>query len=248
MSGQDTILEYGYTAVPASAKIVVAETTPKPSSSAQPFALSSIPTPNTALAKRIHNYAKSHLPEPTFNHSLRVYHYGLAIKKYRFPTWSFSDETYLLACLLHDIGTTEENLAKTRMSFEFYGGFLALEVLQSRDADDNANAVAPREQAESVAESIIRHQDLCEVGKITAVGQLLQLATIFDNTGSYADLVHLDTIEAVTKAYPRLDWKNCFAKTIRKEIALKPWAHTTALGEEDFPAKVLGNTLMAPYE
>lgn len=39
--------------------------------------------------------------------------------------------------------------------------------------------VAPVEQAESVAEAIIRHQDLCEVGKITAVGQLVQLATIF---------------------------------------------------------------------
>ena len=39
--------------------------------------------------------------------------------------------------------------------------------------------VAPRDQAESVAEAIIRHQDLCTTGKITAMGQLLQLATIF---------------------------------------------------------------------
>lgn len=85
-----------------------------------------------------------------------------------------------MSCLLHDIGTTEENLRKTRLSFEFYGGFLALDVLQ-HDQDDAA--VAPREQAESVAEAIIRHQDLCGIGKITAVGQLIQLATIF---GSYS--------------------------------------------------------------
>jgi cyanamide hydratase len=110
-----------------------------------------------------------------------VYHYGLAIKKYRFPHWNFSDETYFLSCVLHDIGTTEENLHKTRLSFEFYGGFLALGVLQNAPSSD---AVAPREQAESVAEAIIRHQDLCEVGTITAVGQLIQLATIFGTSCS----------------------------------------------------------------
>ena len=35
------------------------------------------------------------------------------------------------------------------------------------------------EQGEAVAEAIIRHQDLGERGKITTLGQLIQLATIF---------------------------------------------------------------------
>ncbi|PGH12177.1 hypothetical protein AJ80_06797 [Polytolypa hystricis UAMH7299] len=180
---------------------------------------------------------------------MRVYHYGLAIKRYRFPTWTFDDETYFLSCMLHDIGTTEENLLKTRMSFELFGGLVALDVLQQQGEGEGTGAVvAPLPQAESVAEAIIRHQDLCEVGTITAVGQLLQLATIFDNTGTYADLVHPSTIEDVSKNFPRQKWASCFAATIRKEIGLKPWAHTTALGEEEFPAKVLGNKLMEPYE
>lgn len=34
-------------------------------------------------------------------------------------------------------------------------------------------------QRESVAEAVVRHQDLGETGKIGAVGQLLQLATIY---------------------------------------------------------------------
>lgn len=182
------ITEYGFTAVPASAIQILNDPTTKPSSPPPAITLSSFPTPDTALAKRIQAYAKTHLPEPTYNHSLRVYYFGQAIRRYRFGTtagstgssvWDFSDETYFLSCLLHDIGTTEENLRKTKLSFEFYGGFLALDVLQ-RDEDDAA--IAPREQAESVAEAIIRHQDLCEIGTITAVGQLIQLATIF---GSY---------------------------------------------------------------
>jgi cyanamide hydratase len=71
-----------------------------------------------------------------------------------------------------------------------------------------------------------------------------------DNMGlpNLAALVHKETIEDVVKAHPRNGWSACFAKTIRKENGLKPWAHTTALGEEDFPNGVLNNQLMAPYE
>jgi cyanamide hydratase len=100
------------------------------------------------------------------------------MKSYLFPAWAFTDETYFLACVLHDIGSTDENLKATKLSFEFYGGLLALDVLQRAPASAPETA-APKDQAESVAEAIIRHQDLCENGKITAVGQLLQLATIF---------------------------------------------------------------------
>lgn len=56
------------------------------------------------------------------------------------------------------------------LSFEFYGGYLALDVLKGYGV--------PREQAESVAEATIRYQDLGDIGTITTVGQLLQLATL----------------------------------------------------------------------
>lgn len=187
---------YGFTPVPASSQTLLTSTPayPPPNTAPIPILVPDTPIPSTRLATRINAYAQAHLPPPTYHHSLRVYHYGLAIKRYRFPfpDWDFSDETYFLACVLHDIGTTEENLVATRLSFEFLGGYLALELLQKRNNQQNESEnqtnrgedggeedVAPRDQAESVAEAIIRHQDLCTVGKITAVGQLLQLATIF---------------------------------------------------------------------
>lgn len=61
-------------------------------------------------------------------------------------------------------------------------------------------------------------------------------------------LVDKATIEDVVKHYPRHKWAACFARTIRKENELKPWAHTTHLGEEDFPNGVLNNQVMAPYD
>lgn len=178
MAPFDSITAFGFTAVPASTSALFnSDTYPAPSSPAPFIPVSETPVPNTALAKRVDAYVRANLPAPTYNHSLRVYHYGLAIKRYRFPSWNFTDETYFLSCLLHDIATTDENLHSTRLSFEFYGGVIALGLLQEPSA--HADAVAPKEQAESVAEAVIRHQDLCNVGTITAVGQLLQLATIF---------------------------------------------------------------------
>lgn len=58
------------------------------------------------------------------------------------------------------------------MSFEFYGGLLARDLLCN-------HYHAPTDQAESVAECIIRHQDIADTGKITTLGLLIQLATIF---------------------------------------------------------------------
>lgn len=87
------------------------------------------------------------------------------------------------------------------------------------------------------------YQELGEKGNITFLGQLIQLATIVDNLGGNAGLVHLDTLADVNGAFPRLGWSRCFAATIREDNSLKPWAHTTTLGEEDFPNCVLNNPL-----
>ena len=78
-------------------------------------------------------------------------------------------QVFYLSCLLHDIGTTSKNLRATKMSFEYYGGFLAYDVITKNGGSQDL--------AESVTEAIIRHQDFIEDGMLTAVGQALQLAT-----------------------------------------------------------------------
>lgn len=146
------------------------------------------------------------------------------------------------------------------MSFEYFGGYLALDLLASK-------LKAPLAQAESVAEAVIRHQDLGTEGTLTTLTQIIQLATIFgacgkvidrffsvterrstDNMGGCSGLVHPDTIKNVVKAYPRKGWSACFAATIREENKAKPWAHTKHLGENAFPEGVANNKLMAPYD
>ena len=192
----DPFSAYGWTAVPRNVSALlngkrnVAE--PKP------MIVDEIALPDTGLTQKVLAYAQQELREETFNHSMRVYYYGKlcsilqslsmlwsndelksitspsgqAILKQQFPDWQLDDETFLLTCLLHDIGTTEKNISATLMSFEFYGGMLAHSLLHN-DLD------APRPQTEAVIEAIIRHQDIGTSGKITTLGQLIQLATIF---------------------------------------------------------------------
>jgi cyanamide hydratase len=62
-------------------------------------------------------------------------------------------------------------MSNTHMSFEFQGAFIALAKLQEFGA--------PKVQAESVAEAIIRHQDPGETGTVSAMVQLIQIATEF---------------------------------------------------------------------
>lgn len=168
---------------------------------------------------------------------------AMAILHQQFPSYTtLSPSTLALSSLLHDIGTTRSNLRSTQLSFEFYGGILALHLLRSE-----ISPPASQSQAEAVAEAIIRHQDIGTTGKITFLGQLIQLATLYDNTGGNPELVSKETRDDVNREFPRGGWEGCFARTIGEEIGLKPWAHTTHLGEEEFPNAVLGNELMRGY-
>ncbi|KAI1654033.1 cyanamide hydratase [Daldinia decipiens] len=237
----DDIAKHGWSAFPVDGNAILngKPYLHKPS----PLTVKDIPFPsNDAIVAGIQEYAKKHLIEETYNHSMRVYHWGYSILKDQFPEEfsKLSLSTWALTCLLHDIGTVHENLRATLLSFEFYGGILALNLTKELGA--------PSAQAEAVAEAIIRHQDLGTVGKITFLGQLIQLATIYDNMGINPQIIDAVTRNDVNKAYPRKGWSGCFSKTIREENGLKPWAHTTHLGEEDFPEGVKNNGLMKPYD
>ena len=155
-----------------------------------------------------------------------------------FPDWRYSAETYLLTCLLHDIGTTPHNQSSTFLSFEFQGGVISLDLLKSLKAEIT--------QAEAVCETIIRHQDLGDTGNITTLTAVTHFATVFDNAGLNPELVHEDTIKSVVSQYPRNGWTGCFAKVVRKECELKPWANTSRI--EGFAEMVEANKLMEPYD
>ncbi|KXX73110.1 Cyanamide hydratase [Madurella mycetomatis] len=233
---------HGWTAVPVDAEVIF-QGKPylhKPT----PILAKDIKFPSDdPIVAKVQQYAKEHLPGPTYNHSMRVYYWSTVLLHQQFPSHaaSLSPATLALTCLLHDIGTAPANLHSTLLSFEFQGGIIALDLLHKQLG-------APQAQAEAVCEAIIRHQDLGTQGTITLLGQLIQLATVYDNLGDRPYLVDEATRADVNRAFPRLGWGGCFAQTIREEVRAKPWAHTTHLGAEEFANGVEGNLLMGSYE
>lgn len=260
MSAHNPVEEFGFTAVPRSLKKQLSHTS---QTNNKPLLVEDLPLPHSSnVAKQAHDYVKANLPPQTYNHSIRAFLWGMttllrlwcsgvltsligsALLESHLPDLTASSnssswvETFYLACLLHDIGTTPINLRASLMSFETYGGFLALKLLQEWGA--------PREQAESVCEAIVRHQDLGEAGEITSVGGLLHVVTLLDNIGGNVELLHPDTIDDVVTAHPRNGWTGCFAATVREEIELKPWSHSTAI--ENFAENVESNQVWPKYD
>ena len=71
----DPVREYGLTALPRDLKVLLSGA--KNNKDPTAVMVSDIRVPDTLLAREVLDYAKSELPERTFNHSMRVYYYGL---------------------------------------------------------------------------------------------------------------------------------------------------------------------------
>ncbi|QLQ81255.1 hypothetical protein HG537_0F00160 [Torulaspora globosa] len=193
-----------------------------------------VPVPRGKLAQFFLDYATKELPAGTLNHSLRVFQYSIAIIKDQFPEWDLDEEVIFVTSILHDIGLSDRNLEGAKLSFEYYGAFIARELVLRETGGDT-------DYADAVAEAIIRHQELTTTGYITSLGLILQIATTLDNVGANTNLIHQDTLYAVNEEYPRFGWARCFSNALAKEIDFKPWCHSTVLGIEDFSDKVLNN-------
>ncbi|KAI5952023.1 hypothetical protein KGF54_005098 [Candida jiufengensis] len=189
--------------------------------------------PSTPLSQFTLNYVKEKLPIKVLNHSIRVYLYSIAVIKDQFPEWELDSEIIFITSLLHDIGTTDDNMIATKMSFEFFGGIISRDLILEQTKN--------QDYADAVSEAIIRHQDLGESGYITTLGLILQISTILDNVGLNIELIHKDTLDVINKKYNREGWLNCFAGAIDNENKLKPWGHTSSLGVPDFKNDVLNN-------
>ncbi|KAL7423823.1 hypothetical protein Q5752_001407 [Cryptotrichosporon argae] len=235
----DHLASFGLTALPADAT-----KTPPATTSPRAVPIADLLPPTTPLSARIDAYTACALSPDTYRHSLRVYSYGRAIASTCFPQFGLApgsalDETWFVTAMLHDIGTTDANIAATRLSYEFWAGCHALDVLQYTAAT-GGEGVASRDQAESVAEAIIRHQDVQDKGAITVLTRLIHLGTLLDNVGAGAELIHPDTIAAIVEKYPRPGWCGCFRATVKMEKQLKPYAMVSRI--EGFEQAIEANS------
>jgi cyanamide hydratase len=155
-----------------------------------------------------------------------------------------SPETWALCCLLHKIGTAEIYFKTTRMSYDIYSGIKAREFLKCLGS--------AHDQADAVAEAIIRHKDMGDNGTITLMGQMIQLATLYDDVGKcdgvkeFGELVNELLRHNVNTTFRRLHWTTWFGATIRAEEENKPWCRTTH--DPQVNVNMAANTVQKPWE
>lgn len=124
MSESTSTAHGNWSPVARSHSVLFKEVTPHPT----PHNPQTLPPPSTPLANATLEFARSHLEPKTFNHSNRIYYFGLAIVEAAFPEWEVDRETWWCTCLLHDIGLAEAFHLTTKMSFEVGLSSAALEV------------------------------------------------------------------------------------------------------------------------
>jgi cyanamide hydratase len=87
LSREDSIKEYGWTALPVEPKLTTWLGDKKFVKEPVPQLCSDIPLPDTPIVNACLEFAKAELPAHVFNHSMRVFYYGLAMTRQQFTSW-----------------------------------------------------------------------------------------------------------------------------------------------------------------
>lgn len=183
--------------------------------------VASIEYPKSELCEKVLRYAKDELDTSIFNHSNRAFLMGYVLHKDQFPEWKIDMEAYFLTCMLHDIGLAPRHHLTTSMSFEFYGGIVAHNLITQEGKKDIAD---------DVAEAVIRHA-MNDNSYISPLGKLVQFATSLDVSGGNPQLYHPQTVQEIIEKFPSNGFHHHFADLMEKELQNKPGCHTTTHGQ-----------------
>lgn len=171
-----------------------------------------IDIPHTPLTVKAESYIR--LVEPTFlvNHSVRTYLFGALRLKAK--GMSYDPETAYIAALFHDLGLMP-TVASPNASFEIDGATKAEEFVKANGGND--------EQARIVWNAIVMH----DMGGRYQVHQSHEALLLGAGAGGDVDgvdpkVISPESVEAVLRAYPRLQFKKRFIAAAIDHCRRKP--------------------------
>ncbi|KAM7203436.1 hypothetical protein V8F20_004030 [Naviculisporaceae sp. PSN 640] len=202
--------------------------------------------PADGLLDAVHNFFKKLYPPATYNHCMRVYYFALTILSEQFQDSDLSKITLALACLFHPIDDNPDDnpernpyhiISFTQNSFELRSACMVFEIFLFFEW--KLGFRAKLSEAEAVIEAVARQQDIAppgSKGNITYLGQILQLARMYDNVGAWPGLISPETRHDVEDNFPRLRWTGLdsqLAEFILAEVMRKPWCISSKLCTEE---------------
>jgi hypothetical protein len=174
-----------------------------------PTAVAGVRLVDSKIAKIATELTRTSSPAYLFNHAVRTFLFGSLVGRAR--RQSFDEEVLYLACILHDLGLTEQ--FQGDLPFEIQGAEAAKHFLEE-------HAYAP-DKAGLVWDGIAMHPSL--------IGQFKQPEIALVGEGAGADVIGPDfseikkaDVEAVLQAFPRLKFKDAFVKTCADVVRKHP--------------------------
>jgi hypothetical protein len=178
---------------------------------AGPRKIAGIPMVDTKIAKAANALAQSASAPYLYNHAVRTYLFGALIG--RAAKLKVDEELLFLACVLHDLGLTQQFMG-TR-SFEIEGAIAAEKFLRQQGLSAAKAAV--------IWDGIAMHP--------LAISQYKQPEIALVGAGAGADVVGagLEDVtaadrDAVLRAFPRLGFKSAFVATCADVVKQHPAA------------------------
>ena len=208
-----------------------------------PAAVAGVRLVDSKIGKIATELTRTASPPYLFNHSVRTFLFGSLVGRAR--KQSFDEEVLYLACILHDLGLTEQ--FQGDLPFEIQGAEAAKRFLEQH--------TYAKDRAGLVWDGIAMHASL--------IGQFKQPEIALVGDGAAVDVVGPDfseirkaDVEAVLHAYPRLRFKDAFVKTcvdvVRKHPGGASRSFMRDVGEryvtEFHPRNFCDLVMQAPFE
>jgi hypothetical protein len=166
---------------------------------------------DSEIAKSATELSRSVSPPYLFNHAIRTYLFGSLVG--RAMGWSFDEEILFLACVLHDLGLTEQ-----------FGGDLPFEI-QGAEAAKHFLEIHSysKERVDTVWDGIAMHP--------SPISQFKRPEVYLVAEGAAADVIGPDRakistaeVAAILHTFPRLGFKDSFLRTCADVVRRHPKA------------------------
>jgi hypothetical protein len=174
-----------------------------------PSAVAGVRLVDSKIAKTATELSRAASPQYLFNHAMRTFLFGSLVGRARGQ--SFDEELLYLACILHDLGLTEQ--FEGDLPFEIQGAEAARHFLDAHTYSKDRTAI--------VWDGIAMHA--------TLIGQYKRAEIALVGEGAGADVIGPDfsqvrksDVEAILLAFPRLKFKDAFVKTCADVVRRHP--------------------------
>lgn len=206
----------------------------KHESNLAPLIMNNLQIPDTYIVKEALLELEQCKSQAIINHSWRCYFWGLAIAQHK--KWQFDDESFVISCLMHDLGLVDHLEAYACQCFTLESAIRAKNLcLKHR---------YPQHKMENISNAICLHMNghLDENNKkISKEALLLQKATSCDVIGTDLSVCSAPYKNDVLTQFPRLQFNQEMRKFIKIETQRNPHSRTALMSKLGLPLMIKMN-------